>query len=57
MKAVHKQVLTNAKEHMRRQKLKHTFDRIGSLYHDMKVHYLFDYRQGYSDLNIRTAQK
>ena len=37
MRAVHKEVLANAKEHMRHQKLKHTFDRIGSLYHDMKV--------------------
>lgn len=37
MKAVHKQVLINAKEHMRNRKMRHTFDRIGSLYHDMQL--------------------
>lgn len=37
MRAVHKEVLANAKTHMRRQKLRHTFDRIGSIYHDNRL--------------------
>lgn len=37
MRAVHKQVLANAKEHMRARRLRLTFDRIGSLHSDMKL--------------------